>query len=170
MWDLLKKTGEECRRIQDCLEAAAGKRSNTVTVEEWIEGLSQAERKHINGCSACREAARDFVAAKDLFRDVACLAAEARPWFAGRVMAAIAARERELANFASPWTEFPRFASRLAWITAVVLLAGTTWFYEKGVRAQTYQLNGAAAQESIFEAPPPANQDDVLISMAGNNP
>jgi hypothetical protein len=85
-------------------------------------------------------------------------------------MASIAARQNELATALNPWTEFPRFASRLALVAAVVLVAGTTWYYEKGVRVQSYPINGTATQESIFESPPPANQDDVLVSMAGSNP
>jgi hypothetical protein len=169
MWNLLKKSGKECGRIQDSLEEAVAKLSNAVTIEELIEGLPLAARKHIDGCEDCREAAQDLVATKELFKGAANVTEEARPWFAARVMAAIAARERELAERMSAWSEFPRFASRLALISAVLLLAGTTWFYEKGVRAPANPSNGGA-QESIFEAPPPANQDDVLISMAGSNP
>jgi dihydrodipicolinate synthase/N-acetylneuraminate lyase len=169
MWNLLKKSGQECARVQDCLEDAAAQRSNAGTIEELIAGLPAAARKHIDGCGVCWKAALDLVATKELFKGVASVTEDARPWFAARVMAAIAAREQELAERVSAWSEFPRFASRLAWVSAVVLLAGTTWFYEKGVRAPSNPPNGTA-QESIFEAPPPTNQDDVLISMAGSNP
>jgi hypothetical protein len=170
MWNLLKKSGQECRRVQNCLEEASAQRSNGGTVEELIEGLPLAARSHVDGCEACREAALDLAATKELFKGVASSKDEARPWFAARVMAAIAARQNELANALSPWTEFPRFASRLALVAVMVLVAGTTWYYEKGVRVQSYPINGAAMQESIFETPPPANPDDVLISVAGSNP
>src|SRR5260370_538030 len=95
---------------------------------------------------------------------------DGKAWFAARVMNAIAARERELSLRVSGWTEFPRFASRVAWITAVVLLAGSTWFYEKAMKTPSYPLKGVGAQESIFEAPQQTNQDDVLISMEESNP
>lgn len=169
MWNLLKKSDKECRTVQDCLEEAAAQRSNAGTIEELIESLPLPARKHVDGCGVCREAARDLVATKDLFKGVASVSEEARPWFAMRVMAAIAARERELAERVSAWNEFPRFASRLALISAVLLLAGTTWFYEKGVRAPSIPSNGTA-QESIFELPQHTNQDDILISMAESNP
>ena len=169
MRNLLKKNGQECRWVQDSLEEAATKNSNAATAEELIAGLPATARKHVDGCTSCREAAMDLVAVKKLFKGVASATEEARPWFAMRVMAAIAAREKELVERVSAWSEFPRFALRLALISAVVLLAGTTWFYEKGVKVPSNLSNGAT-QESIFEAPPPTNQDDLLISMAESNP
>jgi dihydrodipicolinate synthase/N-acetylneuraminate lyase len=169
MWDLRKKSGPECGKVQDCLEEAATQRSNAGTVEKLLAGLPAAARKHIDGCGVCRGAALDLVAAKELFKGVASVTEEARPWFAARVMAAIAAREREFAERVSAWSEFPRFASRLALVSAVLLLAGTTWFYEKGVKAPSNPPNGAA-QESIFEPAQQTNQDDLLISMAESNP
>jgi hypothetical protein len=169
MWNLLKKSGQECRRVQDSLEEAAARNSNAGTADELIVRLPTEARKHVDGCDACRQAALDLVTTREIFEGVANAADEARPWFAARVMAAIVARERELAERVSAWSEFPRFASRLAWISAVLLLAGTTWFYEKGVKAPSNPSNGAA-QESIFEPPQQTNQDDLLISMAESNP
>ncbi len=170
MWNLLKKNNAECGRLRDSLEEAATKHADAISVEGLIEGLPQAEREHVTSCESCREAAQDLVAAKELFQGAARFAEDARPWFAARVMNAIAARERELTLRVCAWSEFPRFASRLAWITAVVLLAGSTWFYEKAMKAPSYPLKGAAPQESIFEAPQQTNQDDVLISMEESNP
>ena len=170
MWNLLKKNNAECERLRDSLEEAAAKQADAMSVEGLLEGLPPAEREHVTSCGSCREAAQDLVAAKELFRGAASFAEDARPWFAARVMNAIAARERELSLRVSAWSEFPRFASRVAWVTAVVLLAGSTWFYEKAMKTPSYPVKGAAAQESIFETTPQANQDDILISMAENNP
>jgi hypothetical protein len=170
MWNLLKKNKGECGRLRDSLEEAATKQGEAISVEGLLEGLPSAEREHVTSCGSCREAAQDLVAAKELFQGVASFAEDARPWFAARVMNAIAARERELSLQVSAWSEFPRFASRVAWITAVVLLAGSTWFYEKAMKTPSYPPKGAGAQESIFETTPQANQDDILISMAENNP
>lgn len=168
MWSLLKNKNE-CARLRDSLEEAAGRQADAASADGLIEGLPAAERKHIATCSDCRKAAQELAAIKELFRGTARVTEEKRPWFAARVMAAIAARERELAHRVSAWSEFPRFASRFAWVATVVLLAGTTWFYERVVRAPNHPVNGATRQESIFEAPQPSNQDDVLISMAENN-
>jgi hypothetical protein len=170
MWNLLKKNNAECERLHDSLEEAGTKRADVMSVEGLLEGLSSAEREHLTSCEDCREAAEDLVTAKELFQGVGSFREDAKPWFAARVMNAIAARERELSLRVSAWTEFPRFASRLAWITAVALLAGSTWFYEKAIKTPSYPLKGAGAQESIFEAPQQTNQDDVLISMEESNP
>ncbi len=172
MWNLLKKSGRECKKLQDSLEEAAAKQADAISAEDLLRALPPAERQHIAMCNHCRDAAHHLFATRQLLKGVASFADEARPWFAARVMGAIAARERELAILVNPWNEVPRFASRLAWITAIVLLAGTTWFYEKGIKASSDQLNATASQESIFEAQPQTqtNQDDVLISMAESNP
>jgi len=84
-------------------------------------------------------------------------------------MNVIAARERELANLANAWSEVPRFASRLAWASAIALLVGSTWLYEKPAPATNHPLTVAASQESLFETAPPANQDDVLIGVTESN-
>jgi hypothetical protein len=169
MWDLLKQNEEDCRKLRDSLEEVAARHGDAVGVEEGMESLPEAERKHMLACEDCRQAAQDLVATRKLFEGAARFAETDRPWFAAQVMAAIAARERELVKRLSAWSEFPRFASRLAWISAVLLLAGTTWIYERGMRALGNSSNGGA-QESIFEAPQPSNQDEALISMAESNP
>ncbi len=169
MWNLRKENTDSCRSFRDAVEEAAAKQAEAVSVERWMEALTADQRKHVEICGDCREAVRELVATKELFQGARSFAQEERPWFAARVMTAIASRERELAERVSAWAEFPRFASRLTWVAAILLLAGTTWFYESVVRAPNYAPSGS--QESIFEAPqqttPP---DDILIGMAGDNP
>lgn len=169
MWNMPKRQSEECRRVKDSLEEAAERDAEAVVVEKWIAQLTAEERTHIEKCGDCRAGAEDLAATKKLFRGVPSFTNEERPWFTARVMGAIAVRERELAQRLSAWNEFPRFAARLAWVTGVLLLVGTTLFYEKVVQAPRYKPNGTT-QESIFEAPQQTSQDDILISMAGNNP
>ena len=166
MWDKLKEN-EECRKFRDGLEEAAAELEGAVRVESLLALLPEEQGGHVAVCADCREAANDLVKVKALFSGASSFAEEERPWFAARVMAAIAVRERELAERVSAWTEFPRFASRLAWVAAILLLAGTTWFYEVVVRAPGYAPWG---QESIFEAPQQTTPDDVLVSMAGDHP
>lgn len=166
MWNKLKQN-EECNRFRDALEEAAAKHEHALSVEPLIADLSGEQRKHLTACANCQETANDIVKVKMLFKGAASFVAEERPWFAARVMAAITSRERELAERVSAWTEFPRFASRLTWVAAILLLAGTTWFYEAVVRAPNYS---PAGQESIFEAPQQTTPDDVLVSMAGDKP
>lgn len=171
MWNLLTRRKDECIHLRDLLEGLAAERPLAGSVEGLLEILPQGRRAHFAGCKNCRDAAQDLLAVREIFKGAATHSEGAGPWFTRRVMAAIAAREQELALPASPWTAIPRFASRLAWITAVVLLAGTTWLYEKPAASPSRQPTAAASPEYLFEAPQaPMNQDDVLISMAERNP
>jgi hypothetical protein len=133
--------------------------------QEW----PAAERAHIAACMSCQEAANDLLATREIFKDVTSDAGTERPWFATRVMAAIAARERELSETASTWLAVPRFASRLALASGTALLIASTWLYERPQPPVNQQAAARAAQESLFEAPPTVNQDDVLVPVQENN-
>jgi len=170
MWNLLKKCNEECMKVQDLMENSAAARPEAVHVEQLSEAWPAAQRAHVAACGSCLEAAQDLLATREIFKGVAFRAEQAGPWFAAGVMGAIRARERELALPASLWSAVPCYASRLAWVTAFVLLAGSTWLYERRVAAPNKPPAAASSQEYLFEAPaPPMNQDDVLISMAEKN-
>ena len=168
MWNLLKRRKEECRRLADAVDEAAAKQADEVSVRHLTETLTAEERKHLETCQDCQLAVQDVFRVKQLFQGAASFSQEERPWFAARVMAAIAAREKELAERVTAWTEFPRFASRLTWVAAIVLLASTTWFYENVLRAPSHPVS--ASQESIFEAPQQTTPDDILTSQAGDKP
>jgi hypothetical protein len=129
-----------------------------------------AQRVHLAECSKCQESAQDFLATRKIFAGVASSAEMERPWFATRVMAAIAARDRDLSEVARTWMAVPKFASRLAMAAAALLLVASTWILEKPPAAPAKQPTAASGQEFLFEpSPPPMNQDDVLISMAEQN-
>ena len=167
MWNLLKKSDEECRKLQDLLEESAAARPEAVPVEELSQTWPAAQRAHVAACRSCREAAQDVFATREIFKGAASSTQVARPWFATRVMAAIAARERELSEMASTWLAVPRFASRLAVASGALLLLASTWLYERPFKTPANQPAAAANQEYLFEAPQvPMNQDDVLISLA----
>jgi hypothetical protein len=169
MWKFLKMKNEECRKFQDGLEEFTAARPAAGNLQELLAVMAPAEREHVAACADCREAAQDFVASRKILRGMTTASAEAGPGFATRVMNVIAARERELANLANAWSEVPRFASRLAWASAIALLVGSTWLYEKPAPATNHPLTVAASQESLFETAPPANQDDVLIGVTESN-
>jgi hypothetical protein len=171
MWDRLTRRREECNQVQDLLEDAAATHPHAASIEVFLDALSPAHRAHFVECWRCREAGQDLLATQDLFKGIDSNAQEAGPWFTRRVMAAIAARERELALRVSAWSAVPRFAWRVSWISAIVLLAGSTWLFERPVSAPSKQPSAMIAPEYLFEAPaPPMNQDDVLMSMAEKNP
>ena len=172
MWHLLKRGTEDCTKFQDLLGQTAAARSQDTRLEEMLEDLPPSLRQHVDVCGDCRDAGEDYFATREIFKGVDSRANAGGPWFAARVMKAIASRQRELAISPSPWSVVPRLASRLAWAAAIVLLAGSTWLYERPAPALQKPPSGAATnQEYLFEAPqPPLNQDDVLISMAEKNP
>ena len=169
MWNLLKKDNDECAKLRDLLEDSAAVRPEAVRIEELIEGWSTTERNHSAVCEHCRIAAQDILTTREIFKGVSSSAGQSRPWFSTRVMAAIAARERELAEAASTWLAVPKFASRLAFASAALLLLTSTWLYERPLRVPNQQAASLAAQESLFEAAPPVNQDDVLVPAQENN-
>jgi hypothetical protein len=171
MWNLLKKNDDECRKLQNLLEDSAAVRPDAASVEALSDRLSPAERTHFASCKKCREAAQDLLATREIFKGVGSAAELASPWFATRVMAGIATRERELTEAASAWLAVPKFASRLAMASGALLLLTSTWLYERPSTAPAKQPAAPASQEYLFEAPqPPMNQDDVLISLAEQNP
>jgi len=171
MWNLLKKRDEECRKLQDLLEDSAEARPEAVRVEQLGEAWPAAQRAHIAACETCQEATQDLLATREIFKGVASTSQMVRPWFANRVMAAIAARERELSEVAKTWLAVPKFASRLAIASGALLLVASTWLYERPVPVPTpNQLASTlGAQESLFDTSSPINQDDVFVIGQENN-
>jgi hypothetical protein len=170
MWDLLNKRNEECKHLRYLLEDSAAAHARVESIEKVLEALPPAQRAHAAACESCRDALRDVVEAREILRRIAPRAEEPGPWFVTRVMAAIAAREKELSEVTKTWLAVPKFASRLALASGALLLVASTWLYERPSIAPMKQPNAAASQESLFEMPqPPANQDDILISRTERN-
>src|SRR5260370_3270971 len=97
MWNLLKND-KECRELRDLLEDAAAARPEAVSIMELSEAMSAAAQTHIGTCASCQEAAQDLLATRAIFKGGASNSEMERPWLATPVMAAIAARERELSK------------------------------------------------------------------------
>jgi len=169
MRNLLNRRRNECERLQDLLESSAADVLGG-SIEELVESLPAEGRVHFADCRSCREALQDMRATREMLLGAVAPAEDGGPWFAKRVLSAIATRERQLAFPVSAWSMVPRFASRLAWATAIVLLAGSTWLYQRSTPSTIRQPAAASSPEYLFEAPAlPMNQDDVLISMAERN-
>src|SRR3984893_9860698 len=121
MWDLLrmKKNQEECRRLGEALDAAAE-----------ISALSSSQRKHLAACPDCQAAADDILMSRTILREVPARAALPGPWFAPRVMAAIAARGSHLRQSLAPAAPVARLAARLTWLSALALLLASSFLYQ----------------------------------------
>jgi hypothetical protein len=156
MFNLLgiKKSQDECRRLRDALE----------DVTEDVR-LSAAQREHLAACADCQEAADAFSVSRSILRKLPSRAAEPGPWFAPRVMAAIAAREAELRQSLDTWAAVPRLAARLTWVSALALLLASTWLYQLPRHAQNAGSQNQGTIESLFDTPQSAAPDDIVVTM-----
>ena len=103
MWSLLKKNDDECGKLRDLLEDSAAGLPAATRMEELSEAWPAAQRNHLATCGRCQEAAQDLLATREIFKGVGSATGMVRPWFSTRVVAAIAARERELTEAACTW-------------------------------------------------------------------
>jgi hypothetical protein len=161
---LLGQKESLCDRLQEWLEKPQGSHSALETYETFLAAAPANLREHAESCSDCHDAAADIVAVRNLLRE-ADAAPVAGPWFVPRVMAAVAAREAELSRGAAIWLAVPRFAARLSWVAAALLVFTCTWLYERPVPVP--QTASAYATDHLFDPPAiPANHDDdVLLSL-----
>ena len=98
-----------------------------------------------------------------LLRDLETRRAEPSPFFAKRVMAAIAVQEVELSRRSRAWAAVPAFASRLSAIAALLLVMAGTWLYTGGHRQPA---TTSAPVEDIASNAQQSNQDEVFVSPA----
>ncbi len=166
MSSLLERNDGQCDRFQEWLEETSGPPRGLETCESLLTLAPPGLREHAYVCSDCHDAAEDIVAVRNLVREFEAVPAPG-PWFAPRVMAVIASQEAEQTRAAATWLAVPRFASRLSWAAAAVLLCTCTWLYVRPAAAPPAQQTASAfASEHLFDPPAvPASHDDVLSSM-----
>lgn len=153
MFGLLKRNRKECSPFLELLETAA-----------TLENLPRALQEHLSACGDCRAAADEMAATRELLK-LPREAATPRPWFAPRVMAAIAAREAELRRSLDAWVVVPRLASKLTWASAFALLLASTWLYTRPVSVPSRPVLTDITGEPVWENQPQVSIDDVLVSM-----
>jgi hypothetical protein len=165
MTSLFRRRKRECNNFRDALDEVAG----AATIQELLADASPLLRAHAAACEDCRKASEELLATRLLLSALAPQRDVPRPWFASRVMSAIAARGTESIRLATAWTVVPKLASRLAWVSALAILVASTWLYRKPVSASPSQTATEASVESIFETAPPPQQDDVFLSTVEKN-
>jgi hypothetical protein len=152
MFDTGKNRGQ-CKHLRDSLETSVS-----------TTALPPSLQEHLAGCVACRTVADELFATRALLRRLPSQVAGPGPWFAARVMAAIAGRESNLQRTLEAWTVVPKFAARLTWISALALLLAGTWFYQSP--RPTSKPGNESTIESLFDMTPNAtSQDDAIISV-----
>ena len=152
MFSLLKRDRATCKSLRDSLEDASG-----------ADALSPVQRKHLVECPDCQSAADELLMSRILLKKIPSVTATPAPWFAPRVMAAIAARESELRRSLDAWAAVPRLAARLTWISALALLLASTWLYQ--LPKSTPKPGGQASVDALFDNQPSAAQDDMLLAQ-----
>jgi hypothetical protein len=165
MFSLLRLQKGECGALRDALGEVTG----ATTLQELLGHATPQQRAHVAACDDCREALEELLATRLLLSAIPPQASVPRPWFASKVMSAIAARETEFSRLATAWTLVPKLASRLAWVSAAAILVAGTWLYRKPASSPPGQAVTEASVESIFETSPPPHQDDVLLSTVEKN-
>jgi hypothetical protein len=165
VFSLLRRQKGECGTLRDALGEVAG----AATLQELLSHATTQQRAHVAACDDCHKALEEFLATRRLLSAIEPQVDVPRPWFASRVMSAIAARETESSRLATAWTLVPKLASRLAWVSAVATLVAGTWLYRIPITSPPGQNGTDASIESIFEASPLPHQDDVLPAMVEKN-
>jgi hypothetical protein len=160
---LLKKHRAECREVRVKLEDAATAAPEARSVSELLAAVPTL-RQHASACAVCRFAAEDIVASRALLGALASYGAQPAPWFAPRVMAAIAARSAELSRAADAWTFLPKLAARLTWASSIALLLASGWLYQRPASNPPKAVATDITGEPLVDNPAPAS-DDVLLSL-----
>jgi hypothetical protein len=166
MRNFLSKRSAECRDFRSQLEDAASATPGAKELSELLTAAPAALKEHAAACSACRAATENILESRALLAEVPSHAGMAGPWFAPRVMAAIAARKAELSRAADAWTFLPKLAARLTWASAVALLLTSGWLYQKPVSTSPKPVLTDITGEPLVDNVAPANTDDVLVSLA----
>lgn len=156
---------DRCSRWQDWLDGRTINGAPGRNLQEWLAGISPLDREHFLGCDDCRAATEAWLRVRGSLLDRPKVAASPSPWFPARVMTAIAAKEEEMRP-AAAWIAVPRFASRLVWAAAALLVVASTWVYQKPP-VRISRPPAMNASEGIFDAQsPPVTEDEVLVSLA----
>jgi hypothetical protein len=166
MKNFLNRRRAECRDFQSQLEDAAEAASSAKKFSELFPDAPNALKAHAATCADCRCAAENIFEARALLAHRPSTASMAGPWFAPRVMAAIAARKAELTRAADTWTFLPKLAARLTWASAVALLLASTWLYQKPISTSAKPVLTDLTGEPLVDTTTPPTNDDVLVSLA----
>jgi hypothetical protein len=166
MINFLNKRKAECRGFQMQLEDAAGAAPSAKSLTDLVASAPVALKEHVAACADCRAASENILAARALLAELPSYAATAGPWFAPRVMAAIAARKAELSRAADTWTFLPKLAARLTWASAIALLLASGWLYQKPVSTSAKPVATDITGEPVADTATPATNDEVLVSLS----
>lgn len=182
MWDKFKKTDANCVEYRAALEELRPEVSEAEGRAELSRTLPAELVAHAEECEPCRTAEKEFWEARRLLagaffseaagEEMHTLRGEGAAWLASRVMAKIGEREVDERRAKLEWSgAVSRLASRLAWVSAAMLLVTSTWLYQPSDRGRGNSPAGQSATESaspyLFDSGAAmANVDDALAGEA----
>lgn len=165
---LLNHDRAECRNLRGQLEDAASAAPSASTATELLAVAPTTLQQHVKDCAHCREAAENIVTTRAFLAALPSSAHAAGPWFAPRVMAAIAASKAELARAADTWTFLPKLASRLTWASSVALLLASAWLYQRPANpppaSPKVVATDVTGEPLVDTTAQPAVDDEFLLS------
>jgi len=124
MGNLFQRESKACRSFRDALQELPLKGGAQIGAEEWLAELPREDAEHAGSCDACQEALEEFAETRQALAGMPLR--EAGPWFMARVMAAIAAQEKE-EEADGVWISVRRLAPRLVAVSALLLVVGGSW-------------------------------------------
>ena len=168
---LFKSSGKPCRDLQMHLEEAARTAPGAKSISEFAASMPGAWKEHAATCADCRAAAENILETRALLAEMPSHGATGGPWFAPRVLAAIAARKAELSRAADTWTFLPKLAARLTWASSIALLLASAWLYQRPATMPATATSAKAATDIVGDpVVEPATQsggdDEFLLSLA----
>jgi len=125
MGDLMHRESGDCQKLLEALEALPVESGARLSAEEWRAELPAEEAAHAVGCEGCQRSLEEFAETRNALAGMKVQ--EAGPWFTARVMAAIAAKEREDEAQDGVWIYVRRLAPRLVAFSALLLVLGGGW-------------------------------------------
>ncbi len=165
----VKKRGS-CGRAREELRSLVEDTPAVLSPEELLKSGGEELREHVSRCAACGGLLRDVLEGRRLLRE-GFAPAVAPDTFAARVMAEIRRREAQPAIVAFPWAAMQALASRVAWISALVLLITSSWLYQHDAPPLNPPAPPDTTADRFPEPPPqPSNLDEVLVSLAEAQP
>lgn len=160
MFEIRKTKNEDCEQFLDELE---GLSPGKTTAHELLQRMRLESREHARLCAGCDDAVREVVEARVALHPLIVDKPEPGPWFPSRIMASIAAKERELEESNSVWMNVRKFAPRLVALSALLLMLAGTWALQwKNVD----QSSGMRPAEGLFETSPTLPDNDDLMANA----
>ncbi len=142
-------------------------------LEDLLEGGTEPAvpelAAHLERCDGCRRALEVAQFGRELLREALEPAGEPGAAFAARVVANIRFEEARRLSSGAFWRPLERLASRLALSAAAALLVLAVYLFEYAPPRHPDQIGAQGGVTEVFSDPaarPPANQDDVLMSLA----